>query len=405
VLGFVLLVVAGATVLYSGLGRFGRKPTHVVWLCLALPAILVNYMGQAALLLTKPETLDNLFYNLYPHLLLGPLLILATGVAIIAGHGIITGAFSIARQAIQLGLLPRLDIRHTTESTAHIYVPRVNWLLFTGALVSLLAFQSSSSVAAAYGLTIGISIVVDSIMLQFLVWRYWGWSFAASCAVTMPLLLIEQMYLAASMLKLPMGGWVFLTTGLFCCVVMLTWVRGSTAAARSLRRYDAKLEWLVRKLKAKPVHRVPGTAVYLTSAPEFAPAALYQNLLHNRVLHERNIILTIRTEDTPRVAGQERISFYWASDDFTVVTARCGFMETPSVPRVLEDCRRRGLNIDIAATSFFLSRRSLKVSPRSDMPFWQARLFIAVAASRQDATHFFRIPADRVIGVETPVVV
>jgi len=406
VMGLVFLVATGAEALYADLGHFGRKPIQFAWLAIVQPALIINYFGQGALLLANPEAIENPFYRLYPAWALIPMVVLATAATVIASQAVITGAFSFTRQAIQLGLLPRLEIRHTSESIAgQIYLPRVNQLLFVGVLLVTLIFRSSSDLAAAYGLSVTATMVIDSLMAFFVVWRCWGWQVWKVAALMVPLLLIEQAFLAANIMKIPEGGWMPLLVAAMISLMVLTWVRGSRSLAKATRKNEAELEWLVRKLDAKPPHRVPGTAVFLTGDPTSAPTSLMHNLKHNRVLHERNIILTIKTEDTPRVQRHERIVIDRVADTFIRVVAHYGFMETPSVPKILDHCRRKDLNIDIASTSFFLSRRSLKTTLKSEMPRWQERLFIWLAGRAEDATEYFRIPSDRVVEVGTQVMV
>jgi KUP system potassium uptake protein len=406
VMGLVFLAVTGAEALYADLGHFGRKPIQLAWLVLVQPALILNYFGQGALLLAHPEAIDNPFYRLYPSWALIPMVILATVATVIASQAVITGAFSFTRQAIQLGLLPRLAIRHTSESVAgQIYLPRVNQLLFVGVLLVTLTFRSSSELAAAYGLSVTATMVVDSLMAFFVVWRYWGWPVWKAALLMVPLLQVEQAFLAANVLKIQEGGWLPLAIALAITLLVLTWVRGSASLGKATRKNEAELEWLVRKLEAKPPHRVPGTAVFLTGDPYSAPTSLMHNLKHNRVLHERNIILTIKTEDTPRVPRHERIEIDRVADTFIRVIAHYGFMETPSVPKILEHCRRKDLNIDVSATSFFLSRRSLRTTMKSEMPRWQERLFIWLAGSAEDATTYFQIPSDRVVEIGTQIMV
>ncbi|HEU4381086.1 MAG TPA: potassium transporter Kup [Hyphomicrobiaceae bacterium] len=406
VMGLIFLVVTGAEALYADLGHFGRRPIQVAWLWIVQPALILNYFGQGALLLAEPEAIENPFYRLYPSWALIPMVVLATVATVIASQAVITGAFSFTRQAIQLGLLPRLAIRHTSESVAgQIFLPRVNQLLFVGVLLVTLIFRSSSDLAAAYGLSVTATMVIDSLMAFFVVWRCWGWPVWRVSMLIVPLLMIEQAFLTANILKIPEGGWLPLLVAGMIILAVLTWVRGSASLARATRKSEAELDWLVRKLDAKPPHRVPGTAVFLTGDPTAAPTSLMHNLKHNRVLHERNIILTIKTEDTPRVQRHERIEIERVADTFIRVIAHYGFMETPSVPKILEHCRRKDLNIDISATSFFLSRRSLKTTIKSEMPRWQERLFIWLAGRAEDATEYFRIPSDRVVEVGTQVMV
>jgi KUP system potassium uptake protein len=406
VMGLVFLVATGAEALYADLGHFGRRPIRAAWLGLVLPALTLNYFGQGALLLSHPEAVENPFYRLYPAWALIPMVILATSAAVIASQAVITGAFSFTRQAIQLGLIPRLGIRHTSESVAgQIYLPRVNQILLVAVVLVTLTFRSSSDLAAAYGLSVTATMVIDSLMAFFVVWRCWSWSIWKAAALMVPLLLIEQAFLTANLLKIPEGGWLPLLLGGTVALLVFTWVRGAKSLGRATRKNEAELDWLVRKLDAKPPHRVPGTAVFLTADPDSAPTSLMHNLKHNRVLHERNIILSIKTEDVPRVQRHERIEIDRVADTFIRVVAHYGFMETPSVPKIIEHCRRKDLNIDIAATSFFLSRRSLKTSLKSEMPRWQERLFIWLAGRAEDATEYFRIPSDRVVEVGTQVMV
>jgi KUP system potassium uptake protein len=334
------------------------------------------------------------------------MVVLATVATVIASQAVITGAFSFTRQAVQLGLLPRLEIRHTSESMAgQIYLPRVNQLLFVAVLLVTVTFRTSSGLAAAYGLSVTATMVIDSLMAFFVVWRCWNWPAWKAALLMVPILQIEQAFLAANILKVPEGGWLPLVIAGAIGLTIMTWVRGSKSLMRATRKNEADLEWLVRKLDAKPPHRVPGTAVFLTGDPLSAPTSLMHNLKHNRVLHERNIILTIKTEDTPRVPRHERIEIERVADTFIRVIAHYGFMESPSVPKILELCRRKDLNVDISATSFFLSRRSLKTTLKSEMPRWQERLFIWLAGRAEDATEYFRIPSDRVVEVGTQVMV
>jgi KUP system potassium uptake protein len=406
IMGLVFLAVTGAEALYADLGHFGRYPIQTAWLCVVQPALMLNYFGQAALLLSNPEAIENPFFRLYPEWAVIPMVILATVATVIASQAVITGAFSLARQAIQLGLVPRFAVRHTSEAMAgQIYLPRVNLILLTGVLIVTLLFRSSSNLAAAYGVSVSATMVITTTMALFVVWRQWGWPVWKATALMVPILFIEQAFFAANVLKVFEGGWFPLLVGALTALVMLTWVKGRRILIKATRKNEAELDWLVRKLDTKPPHRVPGTAVFLTGDPDFAPTSLLHNLKHNRVLHERNIILTIRSVDTPRVPRHERVTVNRVSESFLRIIARYGFMETPSVPKILEHCRRKDLNIDLSATSFFVSRRSLKPSGKSELPYWQEKLFIWLAGTAEDATEYFRIPTDRVVEVGTQVLV
>ncbi len=406
VMGLVFLCATGAEALYADLGHFGRRPIQLAWFWIVLPSLLLNYFGQGALLLNDPAAIKNPFYLLYPGWMVPGMIVLATMATIIASQAVITGAFSITRQAVQLGLLPRQLIRHTSDTVAgQIYLPRVNWILCAGVLMVTLMFQSSTKLAAAYGVSVTAAMVIDSMMAFLVIWRYWKWSFAKTACLIVPLLLIEQVFFFANALKIPDGGWFPLVIAAFIGIVMQTWLRGTKVLSKATRKNEAELGWLVRKLEQKPPHRVPGTAMFLTGDPESAPTSLMHNLKHNRVLHERNVILTIRTEDVPRVKRHERVEVDRISDNFILVTAHYGFMETPSVPKILEHCKRKNLNIEISQTSFFLSRRSLRTTIKSEMPGWQERLFIFLAGTAEDATAYFQIPTDRVVEVGTQVTV
>jgi KUP system potassium uptake protein len=406
VMGLVFLACTGAEALYADLGHFGRRPIAVSWLYFVMPCLVLNYFGQGALVMNDANAVENPFYRLYPDFALIPMLILSTFATVIASQAVITGAFSLTRQAIQLGLVPRFEIRHTSESMAgQIYMPRVNWLLFLMVLIVIFVFRTSSNLAAAYGISVTAAMVINTMMAFFVIWKCWKWPLWRVILVVIPLLLIEQAFFSANVLKLLEGGWVPLVIASMLAIIMFTWVRGTRLLARLTKRNEADLDWLVRKLEAKPPHRVSGTAVFLTGDPYAAPTSMMHNLKHNRVTHERNILLSIRTEDTPRVARHERISIEKVSDHFIRIIARYGFMETPSVPKILEHARRKDCNIDIGATSFFLSRRSLRMTPKSELPRWQERLFIALAASAEDATTYFQIPTDRVVEVGTQVAI
>lgn len=404
ILGLVCLAVTGAEALYADLGHFGRKPIQLAWSTVVLPALLLNYFGQGALVLAHPEAIDNTFFKLYPSYMLIPMVCLATCATVIASQAVITGAYSITRQAIQLGLLPRFAIRHTSESMAgQIYLPRVNMLLLLGVLFVVLYFQSSSRLAAAYGVSVTATMVIDSLMAFFVIWKLWRWPLWKTLLLIVPLISLEQAFLTANMLKVFEGGWFPLVVGILISLTMLTWARGSKVLARATKKNEADVDWLIRHLEQKPPHKVPGTAVFLTSDPESAPTALLHNLKHNRVLHERNIIMTIRTEDRPRVPRHERVEIERLSDSFIRVIAHYGFMETPSIPKIFEHCRRKDLNVDFPATSFFLSRRSLKQTAKTTLPLWQERLFIWLSRKSEDATEYFKIPTDRVVEVGTQV--
>ena len=405
-LGAVFLVVTGAEALYADLGHFGRSPIRFAWLVVVLPALLINYLGQGALVLANPKAIENPFFLLYPHWALLPMVALATAATVIASQAVITGAYSLTRQAIQLGLLPRLEIRHTSESLfGQIYMPRVNTLLLVGVLLLVGLFRSSSALASAYGIAVTGTMVVTAIMAIIVIWRVWHWRLVWALALMLPFLFIDFTFLAANLLKIVEGGWMPLALGALVMTLMYTWKRGSRLLFEKTRRLETPLEFLVTSLEKKPPARVPGTAVFLTSDPTSAPTALMHSLKHYKVLHEKNVILTIQTADTPRVNAAERVRIEPVGETFLRVNLRFGFMETPNVPKALAIARKLGWQFDIMSTSFFLSRRTLKPAPHSGMPRWQDRLFIALTRVANDATDYFQIPTGRVVEVGTQVTV
>ncbi|HWX82932.1 MAG TPA: potassium transporter Kup [Xanthobacteraceae bacterium] len=405
-LGAVFLAVTGAEALYADLGHFGRGPIQLAWIGLVLPSLAINYLGQGALVYANPKAIENPFFLMYPDWALIPMVVLATAATVIASQAVITGAYSLTSQAIQLGLLPRFEIRHTSAQQAgQIYMPRVNGLLLTGVLLLVALFRSSSALASAYGIAVTGTMVVTCMMAFVVIWRLWRWSFLAAAALIVPFLLIDLTFLSANMLKVVQGGWVPLALGGVVMLVMYTWRRGSRILYEKTRRLETPLEDLVRMLERKPPARVPGTAVFLTSDPKSAPTALMHSLKHYKVLHEKNVIISVESTHTPRVESGKRVQIEQVGATFMRVILRFGYMETPNIPRALAIARKLGWQFDIMSTSFFLSRRALKPAPHSGMPRWQDRLFIWLARSANDATDYFQIPTDRVVEVGTQVTV
>jgi KUP system potassium uptake protein len=405
VLGLVFLAVTGAEALYADLGHFGRLPIQTAWLCVALPALALNYLGQGALVLGTPVAIQNPFFLMFPEWGRWPALLLTTAATVIASQAVITGAYSITRQAIQLGLLPRFSIRHTSEEMAgQIYMPRVNWLLLGAVLLLVAVFKTSSGLAAAYGVAVTATMITTSLMAFIVLRRRWLWPMWRVAALLVPLLIVELVFFSANAIKLFQGAWVPIASAAFLIAVMLTWRRGAAILAAEERAH-ADLRSVVNALERKPPLRVSGTAVFLTATPEAAPSSLLHNLKHNHMLHERNILLTIKGAAAPRVPNSERVKIEPVSESFTAVTLTYGFMETPDVMKGLQLCRHRGLNIDPPATSFFLSRRTLRPTPKSKMGRLQERLFIWLAGSAENATTYFQIPHDRVVEIGTQVVV
>jgi KUP system potassium uptake protein len=405
-LGAVFLAVTGAEALYADLGHFGRGPIQLAWLVVVLPSLALNYLGQGALVYANPQAIENPFFLLYPHWALIPMVVLATLATVIASQAVITGAYSLSSQAIQLGLLPRLEVRHTSAQQAgQIYMPRVNGLLLIGVLLLVALFRSSSALASAYGIAVTGTMVVTCMMAFIVIWRLWRWSPLAAAALIVPFLLIDLTFLSANMLKVVEGGYVPLALGGLVMLVMYTWRRGTRLLFAKTRKLETPLDDLVRILEKKPPQRVPGTAVFLTSDPKSAPTALMHSLKHYKVLHEKNVILSVETTHTPRVDAESRVRIEPVGSTFLRVMLRFGYMESPNVPRALAIARKLGWQFDIMSTSFFLSRRTLRPAPHSGMPRWQDRLFITLARSANDATDYFQIPTDRVVEVGTQVTV
>jgi KUP system potassium uptake protein len=405
-LGAVFLAVTGAEALYADLGHFGRAPIQLAWLGLVFPALTLNYLGQGALILADPKAIENPFFLLYPEWAQLPMVVMATLATVIASQAVITGAYSLTRQAIQLGLMPRLEVRHTSAvHEGQIYIPRVNSGLLIGVLLLVALFRSSSALASAYGIAVTGTMVVTAILAFIVIRKVWQWSLAATIALIAPFIIVDTTFLAANLMKVVEGGWVPLALAGGVMVVMYTWRRGTRLLIDKTRRLETPLDSLVAMLEKKPPQRVPGTAVFLTSDPHSAPTALLHSLKHYKVLHEKNVILSIETGHTPRVPVEERVRIEPVGQTFSRVTLRFGYMETPNVPQALAIARKLGWQFDIMSTSFFLSRRSLRPAARSGMPRWQDRLYIKLARAANDATDYFQIPTGRVVEVGTQVTI
>ena len=398
VLGSVFLAVTGAEALYADMGHFGRKPIRAAWLFIVLPALICNYLGQGAAILQDPHAIENPYYSLAPSWGLAPLILLSTVATVIASQAVITGAYSLVSQAIQLGLLPRLEIVHTSSTQeGQIFIPRVTRILLLGVLTLVLMFRSSEALANAYGIAVAGTMVATTALAFFVVWKLWRWPLWGALAVVCAFLSIDVGFFFANLYKVLDGGWMPLLLGGAMFVLMWTWSRGSAILLVKTHRDSIPMADLIKMLeKSKPV-RVPGTAVFLTNDPTSAPSSLMHNLKHNKVLHDRVILLSVRTETTPRVAEANRFEIAQLSPDFWLVTLHFGFMEQPHLPRALAAIRKAGLKFDIMTTSFFLGRRTLKTAVKSGMPRWQDRLFIAMTKQAANAPDFFNLPSDRVV--------
>ncbi|MHB1110704.1 MAG: potassium transporter Kup [Devosia sp.] len=405
VLGAVFLAVTGAEALYVDLGHFGRRPIIFAWLALVFPCLLLNYFGQGAFALRHTEQADNPFFQMQPDWALLPMIGLATAATIIASQAVITGAYSLTRQAMHLNILPRLEVRHTSETLAgQIFMPQINTFLLVAVLALVLMFRSSSSLSAAYGIAVTGEMLVTGLLLFIVMWRIWNWRLILAMAVILPLLIIDLGFFIANVTKFVQGGWVPTVVATFLVVLMTTWIMGRQRLSEKTRRDEVPLEFLVENLSKKKPTIVPGTAVFLTSDIEGAPTALLHSLKHYKVLHEHNVILTVITSTAPRVSDDEKVRIDAYNDLFYRVVVTFGYMETPNIPKALALARKLGWKFDIMSTSFFLSRRSLKPSPKGGMPLWMDRVFIALARNATDATEYFHIPTGRVVEIGTQVI-
>jgi KUP system potassium uptake protein len=406
ILGSVFLAVTGAEALYADMGHFGKKPIQAAWLYLAFPCLALNYLGQGAMVLEHPATRHNPFWEMVPQFAYWPILAFGTAASVIASQAVITGAFSITQQAVQLGLLPRIDIKRTSETQAgQIFVPAVNTLLMIGVLVLLVIFQSSHRLAAAYGIAVTGAMFVDTLLAYVVLRLVWKWNHFQTFALLVPLAALDMVFIAANLLKVPDGAWLPLVFGGVLVVIMWTWNRGAKILTEKTRRDSVPLVDLMEILAARQPHRAPGTAIFLTSDTEMTPVALMHNLKHNKVLHEKNVILTVRTVESPRLSEDSRVTIERISEDFKKVVVSYGFMESPNLPKALAVCRKHGLKFDIMSTSFFLGRRSIVPSAHSGMPLWQDKLFIFLMKNAANPTDFFKIPPGRVVELGAQVTV
>ncbi len=405
VLGSVFLTVTGAEALYADMGHFGHKPISIAWAWLVFPALSLNYLGQGAMVLADRSTIGNPFFLMAPEAWRPVVVLIATAATIIASQAVISGAYSLTQQAIQLGLLPRMRILQTSERHfGQIYMPQVNYLLMIGVLFMTFSFGSSSALGAAYGVSVIGTMMTSSVLAILAIWKVSKRPLWFAVLLMSPFIVIELIFAGSNLLKLFHGGVVPLLIAAGFFVIMWTWVRGSALLHEQTRR-DVSLQQALATLEISPPKRVRGTAIFLTADPQAAPTALLHNLKHNQVLHERLILLSIRTAPTPRVADSERIAVERIRDDIQIVTLSFGFMETPNVIRGLTLARERGLAFDIMTTSFFLSRRALVPTDKSGMPRWQDLLFIFLARNSSSATEFFHIPTGRVVELGAQVAI
>ena len=400
-LGAVFLTVTGAEALYADMGHFGRKPIKLAWMSIIFPALVLCYLGQGAMLLSSPDKAENPFFHLFPEWALLPMVGLATLATTIASQAVISGAFSLTQQAIQLGLLPRMEIRRTSETEkGQIYLPRANWLLLIAVLYLVFAFKSSSALASAFGIAVTGTMVITSIMAFLVMRTCWKWPLLVSVLVITPFLAVDTIFLSANLLKVFEGGWIPLAMGTALMVIMITWQRGSKIVAQKSVRDETDLDDFIRSISTSSTAvRVRGVAVFLTANPNSTPTSLMHNLKHNKVLHEHNVILRVVTEDVPRVPSSGRASVEVVNDRFTRIVLRFGYMETPDVPAALRQCAAGGFAYNAMNSSFFLSRRVIRAGRPSDMPRWQSWLFVNMAKWADDASLYFQIPSGRAVEI------
>lgn len=398
-LGAVVLAVTGGEALYADMGHFGRRPIQIAWFGFVLPGLLLNYFGQGALLLREPEAINNPFYHLAPEWSLYPMIALATLATVIASQAVITGAFSVTRQAMQLGYVPRMQVQHTSEQEkGQIYLPAINWALLASVVILVLGFRSSGNMAAAYGIAVTGDMVITSILATFVFSRALGWGWTKAIALFSVFLVVDLAFFGANLLKIADGGWFPLLAGFVIFVLMTTWKRGRQLLYKRMEGDALALEPFIESLGYGELTRVPGTAVFMTPNPKGVPQALLHNLKHNKVLHERVILATVTIQDIPYVAETERFRLEMLPSNFFRITVSYGFMDEPDLPRDLTlCCARQGIELDTMDTSFFIGRETLIPRIGSEMCLWREKLFVSMFRNAGSATHFFKLPPNRVV--------
>ncbi|OQA32533.1 MAG: potassium transport protein Kup [Betaproteobacteria bacterium ADurb.Bin341] len=404
-MGNVVLAVTGAEALYADMGHFGRKPIQRAWFFFVLPALVINYFGQGALIIANPAAAVNPFYLSAPGWALVPLVGLATLATVIASQAVISGAFSVTRQAMQLNFVPRMDVRHTSDQQAgQIYMPGVNWGLMIGVMILVLGFKTSDNLAAAYGIAVTGDMVITSILASVVVARTWGWGWFKAIALFSAFLVVELFFLFANILKIPDGGWFPLVAGLVVFTLMTTWKRGRQLLGERLQGEHLELLPFIESLAMAMPARVPGTAVFLNSDPEGVPHALLHNLMHNKVIHERVVLVSVQFFDVPYVPEIDRVEYKQLNENFWRVLVQYGFMDEPDIPAALSMCAEGGLEITPLDTTYFLGRETLIPRLKSEMAFWREKIFVALSRNAGSATAYFKIPSNRVVELGTQIV-
>ncbi|HEX5391675.1 MAG TPA: potassium transporter Kup [Rhodocyclaceae bacterium] len=404
-LGAVVLCVTGTEALYADMGHFGAKPIQLAWLGLVLPALVLNYFGQGALLLVDPAAIDNPFYRLAPSWALMPLVILATVATVIASQAVISGAFSMTQQAMQLGYSPRLDVQHTSaQEIGQIYLPAINWTLLVAVIALVLGFGSSTNLAAAYGIAVTGTMAITSVLAFCVAYWLWGWPMWRAIVGATPFLLIDLAFFVANAVKIEDGGWFPLAFGLAVFILLTTWKQGRRLLNQRLESESIPVEAFIKSCGKGEVTRVPGTAVFLTTNPDGVPHALLHSLKHYKALHERVVLATVKVLDVPRVPESQRVQVERMPNDFWRVKVFYGFMDQPDLPSSLDWCGEQGLTLDTMDTTFFLGRETLIPKLRSDMPYWREILFVALFRNAGSAASYFSLPPGRVVELGAQVV-
>ncbi|MEN9880648.1 MAG: putative potassium transport system protein kup [Pseudomonadota bacterium] len=403
-MGSVVLAVTGAEALYADMGHFGRKPIRLAWAFFVLPALVINYFGQAALVLGHPEAIDNPFFMGAPESLRFLLVCLATCATVIASQAVITGAYSMTRQAMQLGFVPRMLVQHTSEKEqGQIYMPGVNWLQLSAVILLVLTFKSSNNLAAAYGLAVTGDMVITSLLAVVVAAKIWHWGWYRAALLFACFLVFESIFLWANIQKIPDGGWFPLVAGFVIFIIMTTWKRGRDLLRKRLRSEELRLDAFVSSLGVGGPARVPGIAVFLNGDLTGVPHALLHNMMHNKVLHEKVLVTCVQIEDVPFVPETDRVEIKPLKEQFWTVLIRYGFKEEPNIPEALARCGDFGLPINMMETSFFLGRETLIPKLNSEMAFWREKLFITMYRNADSATNYFNIPTNRVVELGTQV--
>jgi KUP system potassium uptake protein len=410
-LGAVFLCVTGAEAIYADLGHFGRKPIALAWLWYVFPCLALNYLGQGAMVLKDPSTIDSPFFKMADADWQVPLVLLSTMATIIASQAVITGAYSLTRQAVNLGLLPRFKIMHTSDkNSGQIYMPQVNWILMCGVILLVLLFKSSSNLASVYGISVAGALLVDAIMGFFVVWQIRDWPLPRAIAIFGLFMVMDLLFLSSNLTKIAHGGWLPLLLAIGLMTIMTTWIQGSFILSSRSRKRGMKIDKFMKEYKERNtgLQRVPGSAFFFAGDPNFIPASLLQNLRHNKVLHKRNIILSVRIEPFPYIEVENRALVNHLNEDFSVVVLRFGFKDDPDVQQELIRLNRNegnGIDFDWEDTSLFLSRRSLKSHPKYGLPGWQDFIYIWLSKYAAEPTDFYKLPVGRVIEIGRQVII